>query len=50
MELIVSADYVHAWKQLRGEDLGDGPVGFFGAASSLLILSEGVRSVVQSSS
>jgi len=41
MELVVSSDFVHLWKRIIGRDLGDGLVGFFGAASSILIIYEG---------
>jgi len=41
MELVVSSDFVHLWKRIIGRDLGDGFVGFFGAASSILIIYEG---------
>jgi hypothetical protein len=43
MELAVSTDYVNGWRFLIGREIGDGLVGFFGATSSLLILTEGVR-------
>jgi Peroxisomal biogenesis factor 11 (PEX11) len=42
LELGVSAHYAKVIKLLTGRDLGDGPVGFMGVASSLLILYEGL--------
>jgi hypothetical protein len=48
MELAVSMDFAHVWKRIIGRDLGDGPVGFFGFASSLLIIADNIRKAMRS--
>jgi hypothetical protein len=48
MELIVSMDFAHLWKRIIGKDLGDTPVGFFGFASSLIIIGDALRKTFRS--
>jgi hypothetical protein len=48
MELIVAMDFARVWKKIIGKDLGDGPVGFFGFASSLIIIGDALRKTFRS--
>jgi hypothetical protein len=47
MEVFVSANFFHVWEALLGSDFSDGPTGFFGAASSIVIIADATRKAMR---